>query len=69
MNAFFFPLKQGINFAKIRGFKVTDYNSGLKNYLGWDWAYEKGILFTNDNPLEEIKEAIENKALDTNNIK
>jgi len=25
MNAFFSPLKRGINFAKIRGFKVTDY--------------------------------------------
>ena len=27
MNAFFYPSKRGINFAKIRGFKVTDYNS------------------------------------------
>ena len=26
MNAFFSPLKRGINFAKIRGFKVTDYS-------------------------------------------
>ena len=26
MNAFFYPSKRGINFAKIRGFKVTDYN-------------------------------------------
>ena len=43
--------------------------SGLKNYLGWNWSYEKGILFTNDNPLDEIKEAIENKALDTDNTK
>ena len=25
MNAFFYPSKRGINFAKIRGFKVTDY--------------------------------------------
>ena len=28
MNAFFYPSKRGINFAKIRGFKVTDYKSG-----------------------------------------
>ena len=26
MNAFFYPSKRGINFAKIRGFKVTDYS-------------------------------------------
>ena len=26
MNAFSYPSKRGINFAKIRGFKVTDYN-------------------------------------------
>ena len=26
MNAFFLPSKRGINFAKIRGFKVTDYS-------------------------------------------
>ena len=26
MNAFFYPSNRGINFAKIRGFKVTDYN-------------------------------------------
>ena len=25
MNAFFYPSNRGINFAKIRGFKVTDY--------------------------------------------
>ena len=25
MNAFFYPSKRGINFAKIRGFKFTDY--------------------------------------------
>ena len=25
MNAFFIPSNRGINFAKIRGFKVTDY--------------------------------------------
>ncbi len=25
MNAFSYPSKRGINFAKIRGFKVTDY--------------------------------------------
>ena len=25
MNAFFIPLNGGFNFAKIRGFKVTDY--------------------------------------------
>ena len=29
MNAFSYPSKRGINFAKIRGFKVTDYNSQL----------------------------------------
>ena len=29
MNAFFYPSKRGINFAKIRGFKVTDYSSIL----------------------------------------
>ena len=29
MNAFFYPSKRGINFAKIRGFKVTDYNSDI----------------------------------------
>ena len=28
MNAFFYPSKRGINFAKIRGFKVTDYIFG-----------------------------------------
>ena len=27
MNAFFYHSKRGINFAKIRGFKVTDYTS------------------------------------------
>ena len=27
MNAFFIPLNGGFNFAKIRGFKVTDYNT------------------------------------------
>ena len=27
MNAFFYHSKRGINFAKIRGFKVTDYIS------------------------------------------
>ena len=27
MNAFFYPSKRGINFAKIRGFKVTDYST------------------------------------------
>lgn len=40
--------------------------SGLKNYLGWDWSYEKGILFKDDDPLPEIKAAIEAKTLDTN---
>lgn len=39
--------------------------SGLKNYLGWDWSYEKGILFTEDNPLEQIKAFIETKELDS----
>ena len=29
MNAFFYPSKRGINFAKIRGFKVTDYIGGV----------------------------------------
>lgn len=29
MNAFFYPSKRGINFAKIRGFKVTDYSMKL----------------------------------------
>ena len=28
MNAFSYPSKRGINFAKIRGFKVTDYTGG-----------------------------------------
>ena len=27
MNAFFYPSKRGINFAKIRGFKFTDYTA------------------------------------------
>lgn len=27
MNAFFYPSKRGINFAKIRGFKFTDYSA------------------------------------------
>ena len=30
MNAFFYPSKRGINFAKIRGFKVTDYTPSTK---------------------------------------
>ena len=30
MNAFFYPSKRGINFAKIRGFKVTDYTPSAK---------------------------------------
>lgn len=29
MNAFFYPLNRGINFAKIREFKVTDYTLAL----------------------------------------
>ena len=29
MNAFSYPSKRGINFAKIRGFKVTDYRGRL----------------------------------------
>ena len=32
MNAFFFPLKRGIDFAKIRGFKVTDYTGGFTRF-------------------------------------
>lgn len=44
------------------------YN-GLKNYLGWEWSYEKGILFSSEHPLEEIKEAVEKKTLDTENIR
>ena len=31
MNAFFYPSKRGINFAKIRGFKVTDYSRALRS--------------------------------------
>ncbi|MBQ7467743.1 MAG: hypothetical protein IJS75_02650, partial [Bacteroidales bacterium] len=31
MNAFSYPSKRGINFAKIRGFKVTDYTLRLQN--------------------------------------
>ena len=34
MNAFFYPSKRGINFAKIRGFKFTDYSAAG----GWSEA-------------------------------
>ena len=34
MNAFFYPSKRGINFAKIRGFKFTDYNSLIRRRYG-----------------------------------
>ena len=39
MNAFFYPSKRGINFAKIRGFKFTDYRrrygGGVGNRCRW----------------------------------
>ena len=31
MNAFSLPSKRGINFAKIRGFKVTDYTTVVRS--------------------------------------
>ena len=34
MNAFFYHSKRGINFAKIRGFKVTDYMSDSEPFDG-----------------------------------
>ena len=38
MNAFSYPSKRGINFAKIRGFKVTDYIWGR----GWPFDSAQG---------------------------
>ena len=36
MNAFFYPSKRGINFAKIRGFKVTDYSLIVISGRRWE---------------------------------
>ena len=38
MNAFFYPSKRGINFAKIRGFKFTDYTRKRSAAGGWSEA-------------------------------
>ena len=41
MNAFFCPLNGGFYFAKIRGFKVTDYNILVRMKKGKDGKVSK----------------------------
>ena len=51
MNAFFYHSKRGINFAKIRGFKVTDYTNGrsgerhLSELAQLRFVAAEGLLF------------------------
>ena len=43
MNAFFIPLNGGFNFAKIRGFKVTDYRRDNWERLSAYFQYSQHI--------------------------
>ena len=45
MNAFFLPSKRGFNFAKIRGFKVTDYICLATSAMAFYLLYKQIVIF------------------------
>jgi len=55
MNAFFIPLNGGFNFAKIRGFKVTDYKRVYTICL-MDFTFESNPKLRRDVQLCDIDE-------------
>ena len=64
MNAFFYPSKRGINFAKIRGFKVTDYRPGAPQWQRYCWPGRCG-KDTTDRGADVDWQTVEGPALAT----